>query len=899
MSLSESCASVLGMARTYRSAKVWASGRGAEADCLVTKPAGKSQPATSTSLSASLWRLLKDKGSEMKLPVAILTVLLLEALGVSNPACAQSTDAPPDQAFFERDVLPILKANCFACHGAENKLQGGLRLTSRDEILKGGESGPAVDPKNVADSLLVQAINYDGLMMPPKGKLAKAQIDTLTEWVRRGLPWSEQAVAAALKKHGAPAVDAEARSFWAFRPVSRPAIPQVANADWVRTPVDAFVLANLEAKHVKPARPADKATLLRRLHYTLTGLPPSPREVESFVNDSAADAYERRVEALLDSRHYGEHWGRHWLDLVRYAETNSFERDNPKPMAWKYRDYVIQSFNDDKPYDQFIREQLAGDELDEVTPESIIATGYYRLGLWDDEPADPLLAYYDGLDDIIATTTQTFLGLTGNCARCHDHKIDPFTQRDYYSLLAFFHGIRHYGNRSDASVAENSLRFVGTAADRERQAEAVAAWEARLAEFSRQIATLENSVKDKLSGGEIDDFKFERQRPAILRRHRGTLISEEDFARYEQLRKERMDLERQRPKVMEQALCVTEDPRPRETFLLLRGNPQSRGDRVEPAFPAVLVPEGKSTPQIVPRTGDTTSSGRRRVLADWIASAENPLTARVMVNRVWQYHFGRGLVRTSSNFGYQGTPPTHPELLDWLASEFVANGWKLKPLHRILVLSNSFRMSSESKPSDADPENDWLSHFDLRRLSAEEVRDSILAVSGNLNLNKRNGPSVYPVIPPEVLAGQSRPGAGWGKSSPEDSVARSVFVHVKRSLSVPLLAVFDSPDTDAPCAVRFTTTQPSQALALINSTFAHEQAAIFARSLRAEAGDNLAACVRTGLYRVWQRSPTDNEVARGVRFIEDNVAKEQVSADEALRRFCLLAINLNEFLFLN
>jgi hypothetical protein len=246
-----------------------------------------------------------------------------------------------------------------------------------------------------------------------------------------------------------------------------------------------------------------------------------------------------------------------------------------------------------------------------------------------------------------------------------------------------------------------------------------------------------------------------------------------------------------------------------------------------------------------------------------------------------------------------GTPPTHPELLDWLASEFVANGWRLKPLHRLIVLSNTFRMSSDSLPNEADPENDWLSHFDLRRLTAEEVRDSILAVSGNLNLNKRHGPSVYPVIPPEVLAGQSRPGAGWGKSSPEDSAARSVFVHVKRSLSVPLLAVFDSPDTDAPCAVRFTTTQPSQALALLNSTFANEQAAIFARSLRAEAGDNLAACVRAGFYRVWQRAPTDEEVARGVRFIEDNIEQEKVSAEEALRRFCLLAINLNEFLFLN
>ncbi|HLQ46549.1 MAG TPA: DUF1549 domain-containing protein, partial [Planctomycetaceae bacterium] len=339
---------------------------------------------------------------------------LLLALGLSLlasdrqqqqlPAADNTPFAAADVAFFEKEVLPILKANCFACHGAEKKLQGGLRLTNRDEILKGGESGPAVDLKNPEDSLLLMAINYDGLMMPPKGKMPKAQIDVLTKWVTRGLAWSEKAAATAAKAHGPPAVDDEARNFWAFRPVARPAVPEIKNRkSKIENPIDAFVLAKLEANGFAPAPPASKTTLLRRLYYSLIGLPPSPREVEEFVNDKSADAYERVVDRLLESRHYGEHWGRHWLDLVRYAESNSFERDNPKPFVWRYRDYVIRSFNDDKPYDQFIREQLAGDELDEVTADSIIATGYYRLGLWDDEPADPLLAYYDGLDDILAT----------------------------------------------------------------------------------------------------------------------------------------------------------------------------------------------------------------------------------------------------------------------------------------------------------------------------------------------------------------------------------------------------------------------------------------------------------------------------------------------------------------
>ena len=825
-----------------------------------------------------------------------LSALMATALRAESPSAA-------DIAFFEKDVLPILKANCFACHGSEKKLQGGLKLISREDILKGGESGPAVDLKQPGESLLLQAINYDGIMMPPRGKLTKAQIDTLTRWVTRGLAWSEKAAEAVKKSHGPPVVDDEARSFWAFRPVVRSEVPQISSAaaDRVSNPIDAFVFAKLEANGVRPAPAASKETLLRRLSYTLTGLPPSPQDVAEFVSDRSPDAYEKVVDRLLESRHYGEHWGRHWLDLVRYAESNSFERDNPKPFVWRYRDYVIRSLNADKPYDQFIREQLAGDELDEVTPDSIIATGYYRLGLWDDEPADRPLAFYEGLDDIVGTTSQTFLGLTANCARCHDHKIDPFLQRDYYSLLAFFHGIKPYGGDNEI------LRFIGDAAAREKQKSLTTDWETKRADVAKQIADIEESIKDKLPGGEIDDFKFDGKRREILRKQRGKLISTEDHDRYESLHRSRGQLERQRPRSLEQALAVKEEGRPRDTFILLRGNPQAAGDRVEPAFPSVLQAANAKPLELPTQRPGSESSGRRRVLAEWIASPTNPLTARVMVNRVWQFHFGRGLVRSSSNFGYMGTPPTHPELLDWLASEFVANGWKLKPLHRLIVTSNAFRMASRVSESQtsilksqiSDPENDWLSHFDLRRLSAEEVRDSILAACGNLNVNKADGPSVYPVIPREVLAGQSVPGKNWEKSSPEEAAARSVFIHIKRSLAVPLLTAFDAADPDSPCPVRFTTTQPSQALALINSTFANEQAALFASRLRREAGNDASACVKVALTRVLQRTPTEREIARGVKFLDDNIQQEEVSADEALRRFCLLAINLNEFVYLD
>jgi len=827
----------------------------------------------------------------LALPLAILHSAAAEP--------SQPTFAPEQVEFFERQVKPILKANCVSCHGAEKKVQGGLHLTSREGVLKGSENGPIVSLESPEESSLLAAIRYESFEMPPKGKLPQAQIDTLAKWVKMGLPWAE-GDKGNLAHHGSPVVDEAARNFWSFRPVVRPTIPAVNDPAWVKSPIDAFVLAKLEAKNLRPAPPADKATLLRRAHYAVIGLPPTPERVQAFLADTSPNAFEKVVDELLASRHYGEHWGRHWLDLVRYAETNSFERDNPKPFVWRYRDYVIRSLNADKPYDQFIREQLAGDELDDVTAESLIATGYYRLGLWDDEPADPLLAYYDGLDDIVGTTGQTFLGLTVNCCRCHDHKIDPIPQRDYYKFLAFFHGIRHYGERSDQSVADASLRSIAAPEEQARDRELIAEYESRLADLERQLSQIEDPLADKLPGGERDDFKSPGNRVRLLRKHIGSLITQEVFDEYVRLRMERGRFERERPQAAGQALVVKEQKPLRETFILLRGNPQSHGDRVEPGFLSVLLAAGSPDPQITPVPLGHESSGRRRVLADWIASPTNPLSSRVTVNRIWQYHFGRGIVRSTSNFGYMGTPPTHPELLDWLASEFVAGGMKLKPLHRLILLSSAFQMSGQIDPAAAkiDPENELQSHFDLRRLTAEELRDSILAACGNLHLAKQEGPSIYPVIPKEVLAGQSMPGHGWGRSSSEEAASRSVFVHIKRSLAMPLLAAFDAPDPDAPCPVRFATTQPTQALGLINSEFANSQARVFADAALKHAGDQPADQVRYVLRRVLQREPTPAEIDRGLTFIKTTRETDKVAAAESLRRFCLLALNLNEFVYL-
>lgn len=822
-------------------------------------------------------------------------------LAVSGRLIAADEPAPSaeEAKYFTAHVLPVLQTHCVSCHG--EKARGGLSLTSRAAALRGGEHGPVLVPGKPAESLLLKTVSHAGeLKMPPKGKLAPAQIDVLTKWVEMGAPWPTGEVRAA----GPPPVDDRARNFWSFRPVTRPSVPAVKRTDWVKTPVDAFILAKLETAGLVPAPPASKTALLRRVYYDLTGLPPSPEEVEAFLRDDSPDAYERLVDRLLASPHYGERWARHWLDLVRYAETNGYEFDTAKPHVWRYRDYVISSFNADKPYDRFVKEQLAGDELDTVTPETLVATGYYRLGAWDGGAPDRLQATYDELDDILSTTGQVFLGLTVQCARCHDHKVDPFLQKDYYRLLAFVHNVQRYNPRT-------SVRAIGDKANAELQKEEIAAHKERLAEVARQIKAIEDALRPHLTGGEKDDFEHPERRPDIVGKHVPDHVTAEDYERYLDRHREQAELERKQPSGIAQALCVSEaGSTPSETFLLVRGDPRSRGGKVEPGFPSVLTTEAPTLP--APTAGAKTT-GRRRVLAEWVASPENPLTARVMANRIWQHHFGRGIVRSASDFGYRGTPPTHPELLDWLAAEFakptwasggrkpsVGGEWTLKRVHRLIVTSNAYRMSSRSDATTAakDPENDLFGRFDLRRLSAEEVRDSVLKVSGNLN-RKMGGPSIYPAIQREVLQGQSMPGVGWRQSPPEEAARRSVYAHVKRSLPVPFLNVFDAADPDSSCAARFTTTQPTQALAMLNGEFLNAQAKVFAVDIQKAVGDEPEVQVRLVLRRVVQREPTAKEVERGVAFMTRLREERKRSAADALRDFCLLALNLNEFVYLD
>ena len=599
------------------------------------------------------------------------------------------------------------------------------------------------------------------------------------------------------------------RSHWSFQPVRQTVPPAWAAQRRGEVPghvIDTFIAERLRQKGLPVPKAATRTTLIRRVTYDLTGLPPTPEAVEAFVNDPSAQAWENLVDRLLESPHYGEKWGRHWLDLVRFAETNSYETDEAKPNAWRYRDYVIRAFNSDKPYDRFIREQLAGDELPDSGADGLIATGFYRLGIWDNDPADKELALYDQLDDLVATTGQVFLGLTVDCARCHDHKIDPISQRDYYSLLAFFRNIHPYRN-----------------------------------------------------GGGTDEVPLPGDKQA-------------------------------------KALAVTEPgPVAPVTHLLRRGNPGSLGEEVQPGFPGVL---GASVPTVIPPASGR-SSGRRRALADWIASPDNPLTARVIVNRVFQHHFGRGLVRTTSDFGVQGSLPTHPELLDWLAGHFIQEGWSLKRLHRLILTSQSYQASATptAEALKADPANDLFSRFDMRRLTAEEIRDSVLWVGGSGN-PRMYGPGMYVALPKEVLASQSVPGKGWGSSPKVEQARRSIYIHVKRSLLSPVLLSFDLAETDRSTPVRFATTQPTQALGMLNGSFFNEQARVLADRIRAEVGSQPRAQVRRALHRVTTRPPSDLEISRGVALLELLTSEEGLGATAALDAFCLLAFNLNEFLYL-
>ena len=870
------------------------------------------------------WKRVGYRSAILLMGLAAGVLLLLELgtnrlQGQSQQQPAQAGDKSGDNvpafsaeqlAFFDKQVLPVLRQHCWKCHGEEpSKLRGGFDLRSRQSILQGGDSGPAVDLRQPAQSLLLRAVRYDDehLRMPPKGKLSAADIAILEKWVAAGLPMPSAAPGATSPS---ASIAEQAKDYWAYRPVQRPPVPNVQNKDWVRTPIDAFLLAKLEQRGLRPVPPADKVTLVRRAYYDLLGLPPTPEQVDAFVNDPSPDAWERLIDELLASPHYGEKWGRYWLDVVRYAETNGFERDGPKPYAWKYRDYIIRSFNEDKPYDRFILEQLAGDEIPGYHPEAIIATGFYRLGIWDDEPADPEQALYDHYDDIVTTVGQAFLGMTINCARCHEHKADPIPQADYYRLLAFFREIRPFSQTRDVR-SPNNLTDISPPEVRAQYEAEQKRRQDRLEQIRQRLTEIENAAIRQLPA-EDQRAAEGPDRPKVVAKIIPRL-PEAQKQEYDALRKERVELERRRsPEGQAWALSVNNcwvPPPP--THVLVRGSPHAKGKEVTPGFPQLF---GQPDPVIPPPPPGSKTSGRRTVLARWIASPKHPLTARVWVNRIWQYHFGRGLVPSANDFGKLGEPPSHPELLDWLAAELVqptspspdrpwavrGAPWTIKRLHKLIMMSQVYQLSSRGDPENLhrDPANVYLWRFNMRRLTGEEIRDSMLAVSGQLN-RQMYGPSVYPPLPAEVLAGQSVPGQGWPTSPPEQANRRSIYVHVKRSLRVPILVGFDQPDPDSSCPVRYVTTVPTQALGLLNGAFAQEQAAALARRLQQEVPNDLPAQIRRAIRLTTGRQPTSQEVQDDLRFLQRLMEEHKLDPTTALSRYCLLCLNTNEFIYID
>ena len=644
---------------------------------------------------------------------------------------------------------------------------------------------------------------------------------------------------------GDPGVAANATPAWAFAPVQRPSVPTKPGRPTTSNPIDAFLALRMEQAGITPNPQAPRRVLLRRATFGLIGLPPTYDEVQAFDRDARPDAWERQVERLLASPHFGERWGRHWLDVVRFAQSNGYERDGEKQGAWRYRDHVIDAFNRDLPWDRFVREHIAGDELEPFTPGALVATGFLRLGVMDDEPDDKETAAFDDLDDVLSTTGVAFMGLTLGCARCHDHKFDPLPQADYYRLLSFFRGLEAPAHVSEPTKSTVHLPLADpgvVSAWRRERAERVRALEAELAKAPDDKERKALRGRIDAAGKELPPFEL-----ALGAREAGG--------------------------------------RPKTTFVLRRGSVRSPGEEVGPGFPMALASatgQGAHAAEGAARDGST---GRRRVLAEWLASRQHPLTARVIVNRLWHHHFGRGLVRTTGDFGAAGSPPTHPELLDWLASELMDHGWSLKHIHRLILGSEAWRRSSDANPgleaAAKDPGNELWWRQGFRRLEAEAARDMVLMASGRLN-RKAGGRGFFPTLAGEVLEGGSRPGTDWEVSSEGEQSRRAVYAFVRRTSPVPWMEALDYSNATVPLTERPVTTVAPQALLLLNDDFMRAQA----RALADAAGTGAPspeATLREAWRRVLARDPSASELAIALR----HLARHEAAARAISSRFTI------------
>jgi hypothetical protein len=824
-------------------------------------------------------------------------------------ACLSSSilDGQEDRA---DQVFQVFKARCLACHGST--AAGGLDLRTHASLAKGGSSGRVVIPHNPAQSRLYAIAGQDA--GHAGGKAARLPADALEAirlWIDDGgsLESVDEARSSAPTPTKGPAIEelpitAADRQLWAYRRPMRAPVPPASDAAWNRSPIDAFLFASLKAKGLTPSPRADRRTLVRRAYLDLLGLPPSPAEVDAFVKDPDPAAWPKLVDRLLASPHYGERWARHWLDLVRYADSGGFEFDVDRPEAWRYRDYVVKAFNDDKPYSQFVREQIAGDEYAPGSDEAMVATGFLRLG--PEGGGGSERGRQDQLDDLISTTTLTFIGMTVGCARCHNHKFDPIPQMDYYRLQAIFfstRGIDHPlvpahevgAQRAETARIDGLIRPLRQT---KRQMEAPYLKQLVDAEVAKLPEYLQTAWKtpsaERTEGQRLNVAQIERTLQNDSLRNR---ITENDIvalmdAPTRRAHGELVDriaaIEKQKPAPLPVARAIGEPARqPRPSYFLHRGSVDAKGPEVQPGVLSVAADAEWEFAEAPP---DAKSSWRRRAFAEWLTSPGNPLTARVMVNRIWQHHFGEGIVRTPSNFGKMGDAPSHPELLDWLSVAFVEGGWSIKAMHRLMLTSEAYQMSSRDIAANVkvDPENRLFWRMPRQRLEAEAIRDQMLAVAGTLD-RTLGGANVFPYIDPDLFEKSSK--RDWpGKPDADPSTwRRSLYVFSKRSIRYPMFEVFDQPNLINSVDRRNRSTVAPQALILMNNAFVLFQAGKFAERLRREAGNTASAQIDLAFRLALGRQPDAEERQKALALL--------ASGGDALVDFCHVMFNLNEFVY--
>lgn len=890
--------------------------------------------------------------------------------------------------YFEKSVRPLLVKHCYECHSTR-EANGGLVLDTRAGALKGGDSGVAIVPGKPNQSRLVEAIRYGNpdLKMPPKNRLKPAEVDALEKWIAMGAPDPRQADEAGSAPAPVGMSIEKGRAFWSLRPVTNPAVPEVRHRAWVRTPVDAFVLAKLEASGLQPAPRADKRTLIRRLTFDLIGLPPTPSEVVAFLADETPDAYEKIVERLLQSPGYGVRWGRHWLDVARYADSNGLDENLAFGNAWRYRDYVVDSFNRDKPFDRFLIEQLAGDLLPNANRETKTATGFLVLGAKVLAEPDREKLEADTIDEQIDTIGKAFLGMTVGCARCHDHKFDPLKQTDYCALAAIFKStktfgdtnfgaIKHWHEHSFASIEElaklaaidkqiadkkaaattfknaatqklraeaqaKATEYLMTAArfdlntplsqiealakplglharilhhcrrhlDFHRDDRLFARWHELAAAgdiagierhyrtlFTKADAAFVAARKANPKAAKCDDPQLELAR-AALHDPSGFLVvppkpefafDSATLAEYHRLAEEARILESNAPDAHE-AMGVVDAKIAAEMPIHIRGSHRNLGKAVARGFPEVMRTSGVGPALKANQSG-------RLELAHWMADGRHPLTARVFVNRVWRWHFGAGIVSSTENFGSLGDRPSHPELLDWLARQFVAGGWSIKALHRTILASSTYQMASansdESAASRVDPANRLLWKIRLQRLEAEQIRDAILAVSGRLD-ESMGGKSIPLRNRQFVFDHTSIDHTKYG------SLRRALYLPVIRNNLYTLFEQFDFPDPTMPTGNRNATVVAPQALLLMNSELVMDSADEMARKLLEQSGDD-AARIRSAYERAFGRPPNEAETRRVSYFLRDGTgspAADPMARRKAWALFCHSLFASNEFIY--